>query len=297
MDIERYSEHSLILGTAQNLDFNYTEFGTIKNERLINFLSKSLKLILFCFLFFSCSQLSQSQTFKVDSLIILNPDNNNVYIKLPILVGDKKISDTINQQIIEDLFFDTITTPWKENIEALIINEAEFGVWYEIIDFKVILLNERVYSIELFGEGCGAYCDNFYFSYMFDLKTGSLINSTDIFTTEGFDYFWERVIKSKNAEIEDEIKTLFKETKDISNAEELNTHNQTINLYATCLEGYSEAPSGYVSVDNRKLHVHLNRCSNHASRALDELGVFKFIFEISELEQYLSPYGKTLLLN
>ncbi len=145
--------------------------------------------------------------------------------------------------------------------------------------------NSKFISIYISMEGCGAYCESFEAHKLFLAKTGQRVHPRDLFTTEGLKKF----NKLNHEKIQNKIKKFLKsEVRD----------NEQIEMYKYCLDkdfiGKIHTHSDF-SIHKNKFILYSERCSNHAMRALDDLGDFENSYSFKELEKYLTPLGKYLL--
>lgn len=148
--------------------------------------------------------------------------------------------------------------------------------------------NSKFISIDINMEGCGAYCESFEAHKLFLAKTGQRVHPRALFTTSGLKAF----DKMNHERIQKKIKSFLK-----SEASEARDAEQ-IEMYKYCLDkdfkGKIHSHSDF-SIRNNKFVLYSGRCSNHALRALDDLGDFEHSYGFKKLEKYLSPLGKYLL--
>lgn len=161
-------------------------------------------------------------------------------------------------------------------------NYLYFYSWDKIETPKNIL------SIAIDGEASGAYPEGFLIWKNFDLRTGNFINAKDLFqpgsvkTVEGI------IQKRVKKRISDFLVTLKAEK---NPAEE--TQDQ-IAMYEDCFTEHTLDGIRYF-FGKDKLTFVAGRCSNHAMRALDDLGSHEIEFSYKELEKYWSPYARNLI--
>nr|WP_245169901.1 hypothetical protein [Chryseobacterium sp. PvR013] len=161
-------------------------------------------------------------------------------------------------------------------------NYVYFYSWDKIETPKNIL------SIAINGEASGAYPEEFADWKNFDLRTGNYINPEDLFQAESF--------KTINGLIQKRIQ---KRVGDFLNQlkSEKNPSEETpdqIALYEDCFTEYT-LNGIKIFFEKDKLTFVAGRCSNHAMRALDDLGSHKIEFSYKELDKYWSSYAKNLI--
>lgn len=151
---------------------------------------------------------------------------------------------------------------------------------------------ENILSLQLSGEATGAYSEGFEIYYNFDVRTGNKINLSDFLTEKGVLELTNQMnLKVKNT-IEEFITSLNASPRD----DDEYTTDQ-LDMYGYCLEDIEENSIGYYEFyfEEERITFVRGRCSNHALRALDDLGSFRISYSYSEIEEYLSSYGKGLL--
>jgi hypothetical protein len=258
-----------------------------------------------------------TEVLKVDS-VQFKTKKTNIESGAPIILpfvsaNQPKIAKKINDYIYID------------NLKALAPANAKDGITRKITEadddpiagvtsmqYKILLNNGKVLSLQFDNEFCGAYCEENTTNYSFDATTGRHLTLQDIFTDIGIETLKQKVYKDRTAMMKQEIKKL------LVKAEKLKRKKQTVNeeddpelsigLYETCLETSAEMrkdeiKSGdhhelaYFSVDAKGMTFTHERCSNHAGRALDSIDEFKNSYNFQSLKPYLTTYAKYLLLN
>lgn len=161
-------------------------------------------------------------------------------------------------------------------------NYVYFYSWEKLETPKNIL------SIGMDGEASGAYPENFSIWKNFDLRTGNFINAHDLFQAGSVKTI-ERLLEQK---VKKRVNDFLAELKSEKNPPE-ETEDQ-IAIYEGCFTEQSLEDIQYF-FGKDKLTFVAGRCSNHAMRALDDLGNHELEFTYKELEKYWSPYAKNLL--
>jgi hypothetical protein len=181
--------------------------------------------------------------------------------------------------------------------------------------FSVVRNDGRILSVDFAAEGCGAYCEGYTRSYAFDVSSGRFLGADDLFTRDGMRELARRVVAERIRRYRREIAKLNRslralEKRGEKEAGELSDLKDRIALNENCIEMietdaaskstppvYSRFELMRYRVAPTTLEVTAERCSNHASRALDDVGDVTLRFAYPELRPYLTPYARGLLLN
>lgn len=173
--------------------------------------------------------------------------------------------------------------------------------------FTVVLNNGRVFSLMFNGESCGAYCEDFTNYYAFDATTGIRLVPDDLFVNSASTVLRDKMIRRKLMLYRRQIASLestVKRRTGKAKAEDIEELEAKIALNQSCVyhilgeDTHVNAFTRYKYNFNRTdVEIVSERCSNHASRAYDDVGVVTLPISYSELSPYLSAYGKYLLLN
>lgn len=160
-------------------------------------------------------------------------------------------------------------------------------------DFSYILGKKHL-NISVGIEGCGAYCEYYTRNFNFDLRTANGILLRDIVSKKGIKKLEKDIRDRSIKQIETAISKLAK-GKEQEDAEALN-------MYKDCL-AVRKREKFYFKLDRGvefkltkyKIIFTHGRCSNHAMRALDDIGDFVNSFKLKTIKPYLTKYGKTFL--
>ena len=180
--------------------------------------------------------------------------------------------------------------------------------------FTTLRNDERILSIEFTGEGCGAYCEGFTTHYNFDLQTGRQLSLDDLVTARGQQAIARKLAEAKrdayrtmidklNAELKQERASKVKTERDMGDETQ-----ERIDFNKDCLDRANsalaelgktkDAPLAYYAdfaLGADKFILQLGRCSNHAMRAIDDVGELSFELTYAELRPHLTSYGLGLL--
>ncbi|ATX01858.1 hypothetical protein CU079_09605 [Citrobacter freundii] len=152
------------------------------------------------------------------------------------------------------------------------------------LDYTIEYRGANVLTLNMFVEGCGAYCESYNVPISFDLASGAAITLNDLFSRSTMAELNTRIRKDIRSQI-DTFVTAQKDGGDPGYAE----------FYASC----ATYIDGLYYIDRFSLQKdHLaflnGRCSNHANRAGDELGDFTTKVPTGELHKQFTPYGQYL---
>ena len=172
------------------------------------------------------------------------------------------------------------------------------------LGYTVLRNDARVLSLRIEGEGCGAYCEDFAYAHAFDATTGRHLEAADLFTPQGLQAIVGKIGASNAATLRKEIASLKKarktpRPKDGPSVDDLEA---AIGLYEDCLSSRADAEyrkiagAGRMEIEAGAVLFAQDRCSNHAMRALDDIGDFSTRIPASQLGPWLTGYGRTLLL-
>lgn len=275
-------------------------------------------LFLFSFFFLSHLHAASAVPLKIESIEFKDKKTNMDFgepIILPFVSGPiPKAAKKINDY----LYIDIVGTPAPSKAADGIVrhltkddNDPIAGVTG--MQYKVLVNNGKLLSLKAEAEFCGAYCEEYSQSFSFDASTGRYILLQDIFTDKGLTILKDKVYAARVATMKKEIKRLQKEaakpvSKNKKQDEYAVDYEDAIFLYESCILTDAETHKDEMqSGDHHELdfftiqanHIVFthSRCSNHASRALDEIDQFKNKYSIQSLKPYLTPYAKYLLLN
>ncbi|NVJ27218.1 MULTISPECIES: hypothetical protein [Myxococcus] len=175
--------------------------------------------------------------------------------------------------------------------------------------FSVTRNDARLLTIQFNAEGCGAYCETYSVSYSFDMRTGRQLNPRELFTPAGVRALSLRMHKEKQrlyraqvARHEKELKAS-RQKKDAH--ETIDDLEERIAFNRECLasvDGESDEVRARTAFNERwefnaaEARMTAERCSNHASRALDDVNTVSLSLPYDSLRPHLTAYGKSVLL-
>ena len=140
----------------------------------------------------------------------------------------------------------------------------------------------RLLALAFTGEGCGAYCEDFAQAHAFDLRDGREVVLGDLLNIEGFAAAGRRLDTERRSAYQKQVRQLqaaMKAAHQGKKGEDDDTEER-LDMNRTCLEQVASEPStpwwlvsGRFALDDRGgLALTRSRCSNHAGRALDDVG-------------------------
>lgn len=160
----------------------------------------------------------------------------------------------------------------------------------------------RVLSLALNGESCGAYCEDFAHTRAFDLRDGRRLSLGDLLTVDGFAEVGRRVDAARRDAYRKQVRLLERTLEAAARRRQKDPDDDTDDRLAMnqdCLESVDSEPSTpwwlldveFALDGHGGMTVTRDRCSNHAGRALDDVGQVTTAIPASELQRLLTPYG------
>lgn len=168
------------------------------------------------------------------------------------------------------------------------------------LDYSVEYLDRHFLTLNIFAEGCGAYCESYNVPLVFDLATGNAVTLDQIVNPQAIAGLNDRVRKN----IGEKISTFISQQKALPVDQQRVEDGKIVDyaaFYADCLARINTsdgADYNYIdrfSPDDKQITFLNERCSNHATRALDDLGDFKTEIPLTTIKDALTPYGQNIL--
>lgn len=176
------------------------------------------------------------------------------------------------------------------------------------ISFVVDRSDQRLLALSITAEGCGAYCEGFTRSFVFDAGSGRQVRAGDLFTPAGAEAVAVLLARQRGARIKAEIAKLNAAGNPQTKAGKAKTDDEressleAATMFEGCLPLYTEVVRDEAPLDRDELRIKgagvmlvRGRCSNHAMQALDSIGEFRNALGENELSPHLNAYGKYLL--
>ncbi|WP_294284489.1 hypothetical protein [uncultured Chryseobacterium sp.] len=245
---------------------------------------RSFPKMILLFLLISGLSFSQQKKMKITDL---PPKSENFVFPVISYQQDAKIEDKINTYLQVDQL-EYIPGSAGEPSARVSSGKTSYSNYVYFYSWEKLPAPENILSISLDGEASGAYPEDFKIWKNFDLRNGNLINAKDLFQPNAVKTIEDMIRKKVRKTINDFLADL-KSQKNAS--EEI---QDEIAMYEDCFTDYTLGSIQYYFTEN-KIKFIAERCSNHAMRALDELGSHEVDFTYKELEKYWSPYAKNLL--
>lgn len=241
------------------------------------------------------------QNLEIEPIIEKNPNFENHHYEFPLLKGkNEAITHSINNYLTSN-FLDIQWGSQKESIfENVWATPSNSIPMLNDLSYKIHTLNDKIYALTLSAEGCGAYCEYFNQSFTFDIQTGKVIHQDTLFTEKGKAALLELLKTRKSKKILKWIDNLSDTLaqKTLSD-EERADYKYAIELYQECVSNVEFHSLRYldIRITATNFTIYSSPCFSHVNRALDELGTFKFDFITEEIKEWLSDYGRSVLLS
>nr|WP_262901698.1 hypothetical protein [Chryseobacterium sp. OSA05B] len=227
---------------------------------------------------------SQQKNVKINNL---PPASENHYFPLISYSGKPLLENKINTFLqVSELEYvpNSGGNPFKRASTAT----NSYSNYVDYYSWEKMESPDHILSITMEGEASGAYPEIFFIAKNFDLRTGNYINVQDLFRPEAAKTIEGLIRKEIKKQITDFIGVLKAEK---NPSDEVLAQ---IGLYEGCFTEYGLDDIEYYFAKD-KLKFIAPRCSNHATRALDELDHPVVEFSYKVLEKYWSSYAKDLV--
>jgi hypothetical protein len=233
--------------------------------------------------------------------------------------GDARRDARINNRIFLDMAEQPAPARYSDRLKEP--KEQDVPQGSSDFSFSVLRNDDRILTLEINAEGCGAYCENYSMQYNFDVATGRMIFASDIFTPAGGAKLFKQNLAKRLTEYSRAIAGLNRDA--VANRKKkgdatpwpqpLSADKQdeeeerivsTIGMYESCMESMRSPDYGKYYMAETSLKIEgesvtflYGRCSNHANRALDDVDDQKVAYRIADLAPYFTAYGKYLLMS
>ncbi|MDH6250953.1 hypothetical protein M2347_000680 [Chryseobacterium sp. H1D6B] len=241
----------------------------------------------FLFVLISVLSFSQQKNIKITDL---QPKSEDYVFPVVSYSGKPSVENKINTFLqVSELEFIPGTGKNPFTLASTAANSYTNYVYF--YNWEKIETPKNILSISMEGEASGAYPESFSDYKNFDLRTGNYINIQDLFQPNAVGII-EKILNQK---VEKRIKDYLAEL--TSSKDDSEDVKDQIAMYEECLGSVNSYTLEYVKFFFGKngLTIVRERCSNHAMRALDDLGSYNIELPYTELEKYWSPYAKNLL--
>ncbi|WP_421801863.1 hypothetical protein [Flagellimonas sp.] len=249
-------------------------------------------IVITLILFFSCKSI---ENFRINKVQEFNPNFPKQKYEFPLLTSKSSmISRKINSDIVKDFLDIDIENKSESIFENVWATKKNSIPRLSDLTYQINMLNDRIYSVTLNAEGCGAYCEYFSYSYNYDLSNGNKILLDSIFSQKGKAEMLNYLSNKKRKIIESYVLELKKEEIQEEDKEE---YNSRFELYEDCLKDLPFASLEYFDfkINNKQIILTSDRCSVHVNRAIDDLDEYEFKLDKNEVNNLLSNYGRIIL--
>lgn len=166
-----------------------------------------------------------------------------------------------------------------------------------------------VLTVRITAEGCGAYCETYEQDYSFDARNGRALALEDLLTPRGLAALMAHMGRTRQQAYASQLKTLKQELTAARRRggakDELDDLEDRIALNQGCMDGEKTSArpvddlryASFSLPPGQGLRLTTGRCSNHASRALDDVGNVKVEVPAAQLRPWLNAYGLAVVLS
>lgn len=236
------------------------------------------------FLLISCLSFSQQKSLTIKDL---PPKSEDSVFPLISYAVDSRVENKINTFLQVDQL-EYIPGSTQNPFKLVSTGKTSYSNYVYFYSWKKLETPKNILSLGLDGEASGAYPEGFSIWKNFDLRTGNFINAKDLFQPGSVKTVENLIQKSVKKEVNDFLAQLKAEKNPSEEVED------QIAIYEDCFTDFTlEDIEYYFGKD--KLTFVAGRCSNHAMRALDDLGSHVVEIPYKDLEKYWSSYAKNLL--
>ncbi|WP_293780888.1 hypothetical protein [uncultured Oxalicibacterium sp.] len=173
--------------------------------------------------------------------------------------------------------------------------------------FTVTRNDARILSLRFDAEGCGAYCEEFNVYYSFDKQNGRRLMAEDLFSSNGRKALARRLQQEKRQRYRQQIMLLETEyraaKKQHVDQETLTDLKDRLALNRECLLRNTEPVKNLDTLEPygwefgaQQFTLQAARCSNHAMRALDDVGDISLSLPYAGWATSMTTYGRHVLL-
>lgn len=258
-------------------------------------LSKTLGIVVLL------TQLCAGQSNQI-SITNLNPATEDYIFPEVHSTPDTKIGEKINTFLQLQYLQHVPGIYIKSPFEKITYNDQKLSGSFNFYGWTKEETPINIISISLSCEYSGAYLEGYDSHHNFDARNGNTILLSDIIQPNQqlkLAQLINQKVKSEITAFLSETRKNYKETDSTKQRELFDRYQEQINLYEDCLTEYTEYQLDDFNFyfTQNQLQVLRSRCSSHVNRAIDDLYEFDIPFDYSDLKEYLSDYGKSLLYN
>jgi len=236
-------------------------------------------------------------------------------IVMPYVTSSRKdVAARINDELYMGLIGIPAPSAAGANFELTIPADDSALVGTSSLEFELARDDEHIFSVAVTQEGCGAYCENYTTHYHFDATTGRPFAAAEVITSAGKKDIVKRMDREALGQYRKMLKTLqadlalqLKTGKPSQPGGSVDDTRDRIELNEHCLQEALERQQDssrnldedfrYLAMaipDDKGVSFRHERCSNHASRALDDVGDVNLPVPNAQLRGMLTDYGRFL---
>ncbi len=238
-----------------------------------------------------------AQTVNIDTLKAVAPHGRKYIFPKIIITNKNAVANLINRDLCKD-FLDIDLKKVKKSIFENVWATDERATIISDIEFETSNYDNKVLSVSISAEGCGAYCETYTKYYNYDLQNGKNIRIEKLFAANGLKLIADSLFSFKAFAIKNKISEaniILK--KGLERKSDSAYYGDMLDLYSLCAE--EEQGNNYLKYASFTIYKNeiifiLERCSTHFNRNVDEIDEFKILFRVKDLK-LLSEYGKKLL--
>ena len=232
-------------------------------------------------------------------LKVVNIDGKGCSGEFPFIISNSNplASEKINTYLNVDLLEIVPGSFKKCPFEKVMADASNCCAYTDFEEYSININSKTILSISISGETSGAYPENANWDYNFNAITGDIIYPDELFTEAGYSKIKKQLISKRKAIVTKFLKELNAQFKSKKFEVDEERANDQKFIYEDCLQYIDDDDFtfGRFSIHKDFVVFTRERCSNHAMRAVDDLGEFSDTLKIAEISNLLSRYGKALL--
>lgn len=228
--------------------------------------------------------------------------------EMPYVVADDvRVAQRINNVIYLDVLGVPPPAKYQDGLKP---KKSDGGLTpVSEVAFAVTRNDATILALSVSYEGCGAYCENHTLHFNFETATGRNVSANSLFTAAGALAVNRQVDAVRLARLKAGIADVRKSAQATAKSQavskdEASDFERAIAMYEDCVRSMTDPEMqqfrridlSLMLIGRTGISVVRERCSNHAMRALDDVGDVKTTISFSNLAPHLSAYGKYLLL-
>ena len=257
---------------------------------------KTAHILLIVLLVWSCKP-KTSPVYQIESIHAINPMNARETYNFPrVKSADTSNAHKINSFLLSDML-EIEEGYFQGNIFRNVWSDSSTTIpMIAYLDYVVERSDDKVLSLSFLGEGCGAYCEGFKLNYNFDVKSGDLIELKSLFTQDGQRALLQELSRYKKEKTKAFLTEVTTALQDETLSENLIKHYKgQKRLYENCRTNFNDLQHVEYLLKPDHCIIYIERCANHANRALDDLGTLYYTLNLKEWENQLSAKARLII--